>query len=113
MNSLLICVAILAGQMMNTLQSKPVVYLTPHRAEIQETFGGKLLKLINAPAVIFLPPSPPKLDYNGNPWAVDVTNFGPSPVTVVDPAVPTFKIVVSVNQTMHFIWNGTVYFAKR
>ncbi len=34
---------------------KPVVHLEPHSDAVQIGFGGKLLELINAPAIIRLP----------------------------------------------------------
>lgn len=108
MNHVLLCLAFLAGQM-NTLQSKPVAHLAPHRAEIEADFGGKVLKLINAPAIVYLPPKPPRTDNEGNPWSVDVMNLGPKPVMVIDNAIPTVKVIVNVNQLMHFYWNGNTY----
>jgi hypothetical protein len=59
------------GQM-NTLQEQQVVHLQPHGGAIRLDFGGKLLELLNAPAVIYLPMAPPKLDSHGNPWSVDI-----------------------------------------
>jgi hypothetical protein len=92
---------------MNTLQSKPVVHLSPHRAIIETSCGGKLLELINAPALINLPPVPPKQDSEGNPWSLDVKNLGPSVVTVV--GAPQFSININVNQTVHISSTGARY----
>jgi len=104
--SLFVFLALFAGQMM-TLQDEPVVRLQPHRDSIEAGFGGKMLQLSNAPAIVHLPISPPKLDDHGNPWKVDVKNFGPGSVTVVDKS--GFNAQVSAGQTVHIYWNGTVY----
>ena len=112
MNKVLTCLALFAGQM-NTLQSKPVVHLRPHTAQIGTGFSGKLLKLSNGPTIVFLPVKPPSTDNDGNPWEVDVMNLGPAPVTVRDPAIPSFMVIINVNQTMHFSWNGSTYLATR
>jgi len=109
MNSLLICLALLAGQQ-NTLQDRQIVHLQPHRAVIDISFGGKLLELINAPSVVFLPDAPPKLDSEGNPWSIDVKNLGPGPATVTGKS--QFSTKVSVGQTVHIGWNGTAYSLK-
>jgi hypothetical protein len=58
MKALLICVAVIIGQM-NTLQDKQVVHLQPHSGAIRADFGGKLLELLDAPAIIYLPMAPP------------------------------------------------------
>jgi len=84
--------------------------LQPHRTVIDTAFGGKLLELINAPASLDLPAVPPKQDSEGNPWAVDVRNLGPSAVTVV--GKPQFSIKINVNQTVHIYSNGAAYSQK-
>jgi hypothetical protein len=111
MKAALICLALFAGQMI-TSQRKPEVHLKPHSATIESGFGGSLLKLINGPPVVILPPSPPKYDASGAPWEIDVMNLGPAPVLVIDAAHSTVKVKVSVNQTVHIYWNGSVYSLK-
>jgi hypothetical protein len=106
MRELLVYFALLAGQM-NTMQQKPVVHLRPHGNVIENHFGGKLLELIDAPAVVQLPQVPQKLDDEGNPWCVDVKNFGPNPVTIVGKG--KFSVQVNVGQTTHIYSNGDKY----
>ena len=110
MKAFLICLALISGQM-NTLQDKPVVRMQPHRSAIDIGFGGDLLELINTPAVISLPPMPPKADSEGNPWSIDVKNLGPVAVTVVGKA--QFSAQINVGQTGHIYSNGTAYFINR
>jgi hypothetical protein len=106
MRELLVYFALLAWQM-NTMQQKPVVHLRPHHNLIENQFGGKLLELVDGPAVVQLPQVPPKLDDEGNPWSVDVKNFGPNPVTILGKA--KFSVQVSVGQTTHIYSNGQAY----
>jgi hypothetical protein len=110
MKALLVCIAVMIGQM-NTMQKKQVVHLNPHRNTIDENFGGKLLELVNAPTVISLPETPPRLDSQGNPWCVDVKNLGPDVVTVVGKGQFTSRIMVG--QTVHVFSNGTAYSLNR
>jgi hypothetical protein len=81
MKTLLVCIAVIIGQM-NTLQTKQVAHLPPHRDTIQADFGGKLLELVNAPTIVHLPTTPPKLDPQGQPWSIDIGNLGPGATTV-------------------------------
>ena len=83
MKTSLICTAIIIGQM-NTLQTKQVAHLPPHGDAIQTEFGGKLLELTNAPAIVYLPTIAPKLDSQGQPWSIDIENLGPGVTTVLD-----------------------------
>ncbi|MGA7521132.1 MAG: hypothetical protein WBW84_01535 [Acidobacteriaceae bacterium] len=106
MKSLLLVALIFIGQM-NSLQDRPVVHLAPNRNFISVDFGGKLLELTNSPATISLPADPPRLDSNGRQWSIDVRNFGPANVTVV--GRPRFNIPISVGETVHIVWNGTVF----
>jgi hypothetical protein len=110
MKTSLFCLALLVGQI-DTLQSKSVVHLQPHRNSISVESGGQLLELINAPFAINLPLSPPKADSAGIPWSIDVKNLGPSVVTVADKA--QFSVHINVGQTVHIYSNGTVYSLKR
>jgi hypothetical protein len=110
MKALPIFLALFAGQM-NTLQEKPVVHLYPNHNYIEAAFGGKLVELINAPKLIYLPPSPPKQDSQGGPWIVDAKNMGPGTVTVVDKT--QFSVQISVGQTVHIYSNGSAYSLKR
>jgi hypothetical protein len=109
MKALLISVAVFIGQM-NTLQSKQVVHLQPHSGVIRTEFGGKRLELLDAPAIIYLPMAPPKLDSQGNPWSVDIRNLGPGVVTVV--GTSQFSARIISNQILHVFWNGTSYSTK-
>ncbi len=106
MKSLLLCAAIIAGQMI-TLQDRPVVHLAPNRSSISGDFGGKILELINAPAMVSLPADPPRLDSKGKPWSLDIRNLGPAQVTIM--GKQHFSVSVSVGRTVHVVWNGTMY----
>ena len=109
MKTLLICTAIIIGQM-NTLQTKQVAHLPPHGDAIQTEFGGKLLELTNAPAIVYLPTIAPKLDSQGQPWSIDIENLGPGVTTVLGQG--QFTVRIRVAQTVHVIWNGTSYSLK-
>jgi hypothetical protein len=110
MHHLLLSLAFFVAQM-NTLQEKPVVHLGPHSDAVQIDFGGKLLELINAPAIIRLPKTPPKPDEEGKPWAVRIKNLGPNGVTVADTG--HFKAQINVGQTVQIYSNGAEYLQKR
>jgi hypothetical protein len=110
MKTLLICLALFIGQM-NTLQDKPVVHLQAHHNSIQVEFGGKLLELVNAPTVITLPATLPKLDSQGAPWSIDIKNLGPGSVTVVGKS--RFGVQISVGQTVRINSSGSEYSVKR
>jgi hypothetical protein len=97
MKTVLFYLALFAGQM-NTMQARPVVRLQPHKDSIKTDFGGDLVELINAPKVVTLPKSPPTLDAQGNPWAVEVKNLGPGIVTVADGV--HFSLQLNVGQTV-------------
>ena len=109
MKALLVCAGLVIGQM-NTLQDRQVVHLQPHSGAIRADFGGKLLELLNAPTIIYLPTAPPKLDFQGNPWTVDIRNLGPNAVTVVGTSEYSSRIIVG--QTVHVFSNGTTYRSK-
>jgi hypothetical protein len=109
MKVLLVGIALVIGQM-NTLQEKQVVHLQPHSGAIRADFGGKLLELLDAPTIIYLPTAPPKLDSQGNPWTVDIRNLGPNAVTVV--GTSEFSLRIIVGQTLHIFSNGTTYRSK-
>lgn len=113
MKTLLICMALYASQMI-ILQSKQVIHLKPHRVDIDSSFGGKLLELINAPPLLDLPKLPPKQDSEGNPWLLEVKNLGPGVVTVgtMVGMTPQFSISVNVNQTVHIYSSGKAYYRK-
>jgi hypothetical protein len=110
MKILLICFAVFVGQM-GTLQDKQVVHLQPNRDFIGLEYGGDLLEVMNAPAVITLPAIPPKLDSKGNPWSVEVKNLGPRAVSVV--GKNQFSVPVSVGRTVQILSNGAAYSLKR
>jgi hypothetical protein len=109
MKVLLVSVALIIGQG-NTLQEKQVVHLQPHSGAIRADFGGKLLELQNAPTIVYLPMSPPKLDFQGNRWSIDIRNLGPEAVTVV--GTSQFSARIIPNQTLNVFSNGTAYSAK-
>jgi hypothetical protein len=109
MKALLVGVALVIGQM-NTLQDKQVVHLQPHSGAIRADFGGKLLELVDAPTMIYLPMAPPKLDSHGNPWSVDIKNLGPGVVAVV--GTSQFSLRIMVGQTVHVFSKGTSYSLK-
>lgn len=106
MKSLLLCAAIMAGQMI-TLQDRPVVHLVPNRSSISSDFGGKLLELINAPSTVSLPADPPRLDSKEEPWSLEIRNLGPAQVTKVDKQ--QFAVSLSVGRTVHVVSNGSMY----
>jgi hypothetical protein len=110
MKTSLICLALFVGQM-NTLQDKPVVHLQPHRNSIDIGFGGDLLELLNAPALLNLPALPPRVDSQGRPWSIDVKNLGPGAVTVA--GKDQFSVPIKVGKTVHISWNGTAYSLKQ
>jgi hypothetical protein len=109
MKSLLLCVAFFAGQM-NTLQQRHVVHLQTAGQVIAGEFGGDLLELSNAPAVIDLPTVPPKLDSQRSPWSIDVKNLGPGRVTVV--GKNQFSVRINVGRTVRIYSDGTAYSLK-
>lgn len=110
MKTLLLCSALLVGQM-NTLQDKPVVHLPPNRDVIGFEYGGDLLQLSNSPAVIALPAVPPKFDSKGSPWSIDIKNLGPRAVTVVGNS--QFSVPVNVGRTIRVLSNGAAYSLKQ
>jgi hypothetical protein len=103
---------VLLGGQLISMQSRPVIHLQPHKNTIEAGFGGGLVELINAPAVIYLPQSPPKVDEQGEPWSVEVKNLGPASVMVTGTQVH-FQAAVSTGQTVHIDSNGTTYLLKR
>lgn len=115
MNSLLICLAIIFGQVNslhdNSLQTKPVIHLPPHKTTIDRGYGGELLELINAPTELSLPATVPTVDALGKPWLIDIKNLGPSAVTVI--WKPDFNIQITPGQTVHIHANGKTYTLQR
>ena len=109
MKTLLVCIAAIIGQV-NTLQTKQVAHLPPHGATIQTEFGGKMLELSNAPAIVYLPTIAPKYDSQGQPWSIDIENLGPGVTTVLGQG--QFTVRIRVAQTVHVVWNGTSYSLK-
>ena len=94
----LLCMTLLLGQMI-THQGKEVVHLAPHADGIDVAFSGKLVELIGAPPVLYLPSTPPKPDPVLGPWNVDNKNLGPAAVTIEDRA--RFALQVNAGQTVH------------
>ena len=111
MKAFILCLAALMAGQMITRQSKPIVRLKPGQTVISSADGGKLVELLNAPATITLPGEPPKVDAQGNPWGVDVKNFGPQVVNIVGNTTFTTKVIV--NQTVHIYSSGSTYVLKR
>lgn len=109
MKSMLFALIFIAAQAV-MIQDKPVVRFKPHTNAIEPSFGGSLVVLSHAPAIVNLPATPPAPDADGGPWSVDVKNFGPAPVTIV--GKPNFNALVSVGQTVHIFVNGQGYILK-
>lgn len=109
MRSLFLALVLFAGQAV-TMPDEPVVHLKPHTNTIDPAFRGSLVELSNTPATIYLPASVPPADANGNPWAVDVKNFGPAAVAIL--GKQNFNTIVNVNQTVHILVNGHGYILK-
>jgi hypothetical protein len=110
MKTILLSVALFAGQMI-TMQDKPVVHLPARQDSITKAFGGSLLELINAPAVIHLPANPTEQSPLGTIWVLDVKNLGPNGVTIV--GKNGFSVQAMVGQTIHIVLNGSTYSLKR
>jgi hypothetical protein len=112
--ALLACIVVIFAQasmpQVATPQHKEVVRLQPHSSAIRVDFGGKLLELINAPTIIYLPMTPPKSDSQGNPWAVDIKNLGPSAVTVVGTA--QFSLRIPAGRSKRIFSSGRSYSSK-
>ena len=96
----------IAGQMI-TMQPKEIVHLRPNSDAIDYKFGGKLLELINAPAIIYLSPVAPKPTAEGTLWTVDIKNLGPASVTLT--GLKNYTQVLQVGETVHVVSNGTSY----
>ncbi len=111
MRMLFLGLVFLGGQLI-AMQSRPVIHLQPHKNTIEVGFGGSLVELINAPAVIYLPPSPPETDAQGKPWSVDVKNLGPVSVMVTS-IKSHFQTVVGTGQTARIASNSISYLLKR
>ncbi len=109
MKLVLVAALLLAGQMV-TRQDKPVVHLRPHTDAIDPTFNGSLLEVSQGPSVLHLPAPPPKPDSAGNQWTIDVKNFGPLAVTIVDRT--NLSVDVGIGQTVHIYSNGAAYMLK-
>lgn len=101
---------ILVGQMATGI-ARTVVHLNPNQVRIPLSFEGDLLELINSPAALFLPPSPPKPNSEGVPWGIYVKNLGPAAVSVECGA--RFHISVGVGQTVQIVSDGSLYSVKR
>jgi len=110
MKALLISLALFAGQLI-TMQDKPVVHLKPHGDGIDTAFNGSVLELQNGPKIVHLPAEPPKPGSLGDEWTIDIKNFGPHLVTIVDKE--HFSTTIHLNQTVHIYSNGTTYYLKR
>jgi hypothetical protein len=109
MKAVLLSLALAVGQMMS-MQEKPVVHLKPHSDSVDTAFNGMLLELDHSPEVIHLPKYPPSADPQGAQWSVDIKNFGPHPVTVIDRG--PFSVTIHVNQLVHIYSNGIGYYLK-
>ena len=109
MKTLLLGSVLLIGQLV-TLQNKPLVHLRPNGSQIEASFGGKTLELIDAPAVVLLPKHPPERDALGQPWLVEVKNLGPRAVTIQGERA--FSVQVGVGGTTQILSNGVAYSLK-
>lgn len=103
-------ILLLGGQLIS-MQSRPVIHLQPHKNTIEARFGGDLVELLNAPAVIYLPQAPPRVDGHGAPWSVEVKNMGPASVVVIATQVQ-FQAAIRAGQTVHIDSNGATYLLK-
>jgi hypothetical protein len=110
MKSLLISLLLFAGQMVS-MQPKHVVHLRPNSDAIDIGFAGSILELQNAPEYIHLPSPTPSRDPQGNEWAIEIRNFGPHPVIVIDK--DHFSQRINASQTIHIYSNGSRYILKR
>lgn len=109
MKVLLLCLACCFAQM-DTMQERPLVHLKPKGSQIDASLGGKILELMNAPALILLPKHPPKRDTQGGPWLVEVKNLGPRAVTILGDR--GFTVQVAVGRTVEISSNGEIYSLK-
>ena len=109
MNALSFALGIFLFQVssMNTLVPEPVVHLQPNRPAITADFGFKLVQLLNAPATISLPGTPPPANAQGTAWLVDVKNLGPGVVKINGKS--NFTVSLLPGQTVHIKSDGTRY----
>ena len=110
MNALLMALSLFLFQIntMNTLTAEPIAHLQPNRAAITPDFGFKLVELLNAPAAISLPGTPPPANAQGTAWLVDVKNLGPGAVKINGKA--NFTVSLLPGQTVHIKSDGARYF---
>lgn len=109
MNALLIALGLFLFQIntMNTLTPEPVAHLQPNRPAITPDFGFKLVELLNAPATVGLPGTPPPANAQGTAWVVDVKNFGPGTVKINGKS--NFSVSLLPGQTVHIKSDGSKY----
>jgi hypothetical protein len=111
MKILLACFALTIGHMtlmqLNSLENLQVVHLPPHGDTIGVEYEGKLLELVRAPSLVYLPKAPVKPGPRDAPWSIAIKNLGPSMVTVSGQM--QFTLHLRVGQIAHVVWNGTSY----
>lgn len=109
MKMLVLCSALLLGQM-STFQGRQVIRLTAPHDVIHGADDGKLVELINSPALIHLPDNPPKTDDAGNQWNVAIKNLGPATVTIIGKS--GFSAQDNVGETVEIVSDGSRYLIK-
>ena len=105
MKTLLLCTALLAGQLQST--DEDVVRLRPHVAAIPISDGGKTVELLYSALVIALPPQPPPSMSTGAAWFVDVKNLGPRKVELS--GKNGFTVPLQPNQLVRIRATGATY----
>jgi hypothetical protein len=106
MKSLLLVLALLGAQLPSR-DTEPTVVLPTKRATITADYGGKYVQLKNTPAIVNLPVAPPKPMPSGQPWYVDVINFGPGSVTLQGGT--QFSVVLQPKDTVRIVASNSIY----
>ena len=91
MKVLLLCAVMFLG-LANQPEHRKLVYLAPNDNAIRYEFGGKHLVVSSAPPVLYLPAVPPRLDSEGSPWSIEISNHGSERIMVVDRSQFVFRI---------------------
>ena len=99
MKTTLICVSLLIAQAA-TAQVQSTVRLPPHTTQIPVAFSGRQLELVNSPAVVYLPNTPPMPDAKGKPWIIEIKNAGPDRVSVVCKMKSSLSLEVGQSTTI-------------
>jgi hypothetical protein len=81
MTASVFCLLLLVGQMNAT---KDVVRLPPSKTTIPQTYGGKLVELLNTAPEVSLPLLRPSATQPAATWSVEIRNLGPNDVTITN-----------------------------